>query len=437
MPSAMPKTPQLYRAGEQLRVLRRATSLRGQSRRHLLIGVPLAFQTSNLGFELAKIAQVDEATDGARPPQCADGPPTPDNPRGNRLGRTSIPHDFVDQTPQHGLALGATARVLWPQRGKRLAQRSAGVAQGWGDVHARLRVLGTALETRVLLPRLLSGLEGGLPALLQFRRHQAVGRVDFLRAPARLLGRMRKPLEGVVLRSVACDLLLAALLAGGLIEVQLSRGQGLQEGAHHVLVHGIGAEALTHRVLCVPAQRVTEILIAAFLLDHHCVTTAAARDQPVEEGRPLAGYPPAFVLLLRGIGVIDTRLHACKRLPRHGGGGTVVHEHLPLGEGPWTRLRAPTARGHLALRFAIRQGARIRWMAHDRHHRRHGGRAPHRGAVAMAAGEAEPLVATQAHHLTGRAPLETRLADQAERRLHGPIGIFDHDAVVVAPQPGW
>ena len=52
---------------------------------------------------------------------------------------------------------------------------------------------------------------------------------------------MLKPLEGVVLRPVDFDLLLAALLAGVLIEVQLSRGQGLKEGAHHGLVHGIGA----------------------------------------------------------------------------------------------------------------------------------------------------------------------------------------------------
>lgn len=237
----MPKTHQLSRAGEQLRGLRRATSFRGQSRRQLLIGFPLAFQTSKLGFELAKIAHVDEATDGARPPQCADGPPTPDHPRGHRRGRTSIQHDLVDQTPQPGLALGATARVLGPQRGKRLAQRSAGVAQVWGEVHARRLVRGTALETRGLLPRLLSGLAGGLPALRQFRRHQAGGRVDFLRAPARLLGRLRKPLEGVVLRAVDFDLRLAARLAGVLIAVQRSRGQGLHEGAHHGLVHGIGA----------------------------------------------------------------------------------------------------------------------------------------------------------------------------------------------------
>jgi len=155
MQAAMPKAHQWHRAGEQCRVLRRATSLRGQSLRHLLIRFPLAFQTYNLGFELAQITQVDEAPDSARHRQVADGPPTPDNPGGNRIGRTPVEDSFVDQTPQQGLALGTTARVLWPQRGERLAQRSAGLAQVRGDVHALLVVRGTALETRVLLPSLL------------------------------------------------------------------------------------------------------------------------------------------------------------------------------------------------------------------------------------------------------------------------------------------
>jgi hypothetical protein len=67
---------------------------------------------------------------------------------------------------------------------------------------------------------------------------------------------MLQPLEGVVLRSVDFDLLPAALLAGVLIEVELRWGQGLKEGAHH-----------------------------------HLVSTAAAIDQPLEQGRPLARYP--------------------------------------------------------------------------------------------------------------------------------------------------
>src|SRR5438874_7306453 len=125
---------------------------------------------------------------------------------------------------------------------------------------------------------------------------------------------MLKPLEGGVLRPVDFDLLLAALRAGVLIEVKFSRGQGLKEGAHHLLVHGIGAQALAHRVLRLPTQSVTEILIAAFILDHHFVTTAAAVNQPLEQGRPLAWYPPAFVLLIGGIVVIDKRLNAFKRL---------------------------------------------------------------------------------------------------------------------------
>src|SRR5438034_4845277 len=107
---------------------------------------------------------------------------------------------------------------------------------------------------------------------------------------------MLKPLEGVVLCPVDFDLLLAALLAGVLIEVKFSRGQGLKEGTHHLLVHGIGAQTLTHRVLRLPAQSVTEILIAALILDRHFVTTAAAIDQPLEQGSPLAWYPPAVSL---------------------------------------------------------------------------------------------------------------------------------------------
>ena len=45
MQSAMPQANQLHRAGEQLRVLRRAKSFRGQYLRNLLIRFPLAFQT--------------------------------------------------------------------------------------------------------------------------------------------------------------------------------------------------------------------------------------------------------------------------------------------------------------------------------------------------------------------------------------------------------
>jgi hypothetical protein len=54
----------------------------------------------------------------------------------------------------------------------------------------------------------------------------------------------------------------------------------------------------------------------------------------------------------------------------------------------------------------------------------------------MATGQAETLVAKQAYHLTGRAPLEKGLENQANRMLHGPVGIFDYDAVVVAQQTG-
>jgi len=157
MPSAMPQAQPLHRPGEPLRVLRRAQALRGPSLRHLLIRVPLAFQTDKLGFERANIAQGDEAADGARHRPCADGPPTPDNPGGTRSGRPPLTPAFVEQTPPQGLAVGATARVLWPQRGERLASRSEGCAQVRGDGHALLGLLGTALETGVLLPRLLSG----------------------------------------------------------------------------------------------------------------------------------------------------------------------------------------------------------------------------------------------------------------------------------------
>ena len=45
MQSAMPQAHQFHRAGEQLRVLRRAQACRGQSLRNLLIRFPLAFQT--------------------------------------------------------------------------------------------------------------------------------------------------------------------------------------------------------------------------------------------------------------------------------------------------------------------------------------------------------------------------------------------------------
>jgi hypothetical protein len=436
MPSAMPQAHPLHRADEQRRGLRRATSVRGPSLRHLLRRFPLAFQTDNLGFALATIAPVDEAADGARHRPFADSPPTPDHPDGHRLGRTPIEDDGVAQTPQQGLALGATARVLWPQRGERWAQRAAGLAEVRGDVSALLSVLGTAREPRVRLPRLLYGVSGRLPARLQCRRHHAGGRVDRLGALARLIGRMLKPLAGGGLRPVDGDLLLAALLAGVRIEVELRRGQGCQEGAHHLLVHRVGAQALTHRGLRLPAQRVTAILRAACIRDHHFVPTAAARDHPLEQGRPLAWDPPALVLLLGGLGVIDTRLHACNRLPRHGGRVTVGHAHLPRGSGRWTLLRAPTARGHLARRFAIRQGARIRRMTPERQHCRHGGSAPHRGAVAMATRQAQPLSAQQTHPLRGGAALQKRLADQGHGMRHGLVGGCDHDPIVVAQQTG-
>jgi hypothetical protein len=44
MQAAMPQANQLYRAGEQCRVLRRAKAFRGQYLRNLLIRFPLAFQ---------------------------------------------------------------------------------------------------------------------------------------------------------------------------------------------------------------------------------------------------------------------------------------------------------------------------------------------------------------------------------------------------------
>src|SRR5262249_13541246 len=153
-----------------------------------------------------------------------------------------------------------------------------------------------------------------------------------------------------------------------------------KEGTHHLLVHRVGAQALTHRVLRLPAQRITEILIAAFILHHHFVPTTTAIDQALEQGRPLARYPTTFVVLIGGIVVIDNPLNAFKRLPRNVGRVTVVHDHLPLGYGLSTLLGTPTARWHLALRFAIRKGARIGRIAQDRNHCRHSGGAPHRFA---------------------------------------------------------
>ena len=52
----------------------------------------------------------------------------------------------------------------------------------------------------------------------------------------------------------------------------------------------------------------------------------------------------------------------------------------------------------------------------------------------MATGQAQPLIAKQAHHLTGSASLEKGLEDQANRMLHGSVGIFDHAAVVLTQQ---
>jgi hypothetical protein len=54
----------------------------------------------------------------------------------------------------------------------------------------------------------------------------------------------------------------------------------------------------------------------------------------------------------------------------------------------------------------------------------------------MAPGQAQPLIAQQADSLTGRAPLEQGLEDQAQRMRHGSVGIFAHATVVLAQHPG-
>jgi len=122
METPMAQPNQSHGTGPQLRVMRSAKPLERQQLGNLLIRFPLAFQPYNLGFELAKSAQVSQAADGARHHQLTDGSSTPDKTDGNLIRRTPIEHHFVDQTPQQGLALGSTEQVVLPKRWQGLAQ---------------------------------------------------------------------------------------------------------------------------------------------------------------------------------------------------------------------------------------------------------------------------------------------------------------------------
>ena len=143
------------------------------------------------------------------------------------LGTIFQDEDFTALFPawgQPGLPPWRLALVTIMQFRENLADRHAAEA-----VRARI-------DWKYLLSLELTDPGFDFSVLSEFRDRLLVGSAEEL-----LLGRMLKPLEGVVLCPVDFDLLLAALLAGVLIEVKFSRGQGLKEGAHHLLVHWIGA----------------------------------------------------------------------------------------------------------------------------------------------------------------------------------------------------
>jgi len=101
---------------------------------------------------------------------------------------------------------------------------------------------------------------------------------------------MLKPLEGSAapgrLRPVA-----GGLRAGVLIEVKFSRGPRLSKKRPPPAGPRDSARRRWTPGPALANAKRYEILIAAFILDHHFVTTAAAIDQPLEQAAPWRGIP--------------------------------------------------------------------------------------------------------------------------------------------------
>ena len=181
----------------------------GQLRGDHVIRNSVRAQLDNHALHLRSTGQIRQGPhpDRQLPRRCCAS--FPHDPHVHLVAPLLVEHDFVDQAAQHGLLLGLRQDVVLPQ----LRQLLPDVRKGRLQLGRKRRQRNWLLHLADIVGFRLRDLDQrGLPALLQFRRHQAVVRVDPTELPfgqARCVAQALKMLTPC-LRKLGVPLLLAA-----------------------------------------------------------------------------------------------------------------------------------------------------------------------------------------------------------------------------------
>jgi hypothetical protein len=213
---------------------------------------------------------------------------------------------------------------------------------------------------------LLQLAQGRLPALLQFGGDQAVVGVGLL---VLALGEGRLIAEPFDLLP-ACPVRLLAFLGGRghdpVEDVQLRRGQGLEEEADDVVVDRVAGDALTDRDLGLLPERVAQVLRPALVLNDHLVAALAAVDKTVQQGLPRPRDAPGLVPVVLAVVVADHGLDLLIRGPVDVGGIHVPDVNPPLGDRPGSLDRIVIGAGPLGPGPAVDERPGVGRVLEDR-----------------------------------------------------------------------
>lgn len=239
--------------------------------------------------------------------------PLPDDARLHLVGSGALENDLIDQAAQKRFLVGGGQNLgLIPDLGELLTDGSQGVLEfcwqrSWCGC-------GLQLERKGFFG-LLKRYQGGLPAPFQFCGYQPVIRIDLIVLTLGQGGLIAQALE-LLLLSVSAFLIGCALgLEGLLIGIQLNGGESLEEGLHHLFIHGVGGDALTDWDATCLSQVVAQVVMAPFVLNHQLVSALATIHDTLQQHCPWARHAAGLVTIILGIIVSQHRLDAHKGFP--------------------------------------------------------------------------------------------------------------------------
>lgn len=429
----MPQAQQPNGAGQDGGMARRAMAFPGQQGRDLLVRLTHLGEFENLLLHFLSGRQAGQRAHGHRQGCRGRGSPSPDNTDLKHVRSGAVDDDLVEEAAQEGLLLSGRQQVLPPQ----FRDLLSGPEKDFSVLGAeRFGGRGVLLFVAEAFLGVLEFSKRRFPAPLQFGGHQAVVRVRLVELPFGQARLIAEALELLLPRPLHLFLLLVEGGHGLGVQVQLHRGESIQEGLDNMAVDGVRRQVLADGHLVLLAEVIAEVTSPLLVLDNHFMPAFSTIDDAVEQGLAPPRHSPGLVASVRTVVVADHGLNPLERAPVNVGRILVAVTDFPVGHGQrfLHALVRGIGPGHGA-GAAVDEGARVGGVLEDGEDGRDRRPPPDQIARAVPSGEQQFLVVEATYDLAGRLDPEEGGEDQRQAGLDFLIGVLEHAAERVPHQP--